>query len=89
MAVEFDPTKDADNIAKHGVSLARAGDFEMLAVEPDMRFDYGEERYRAWGLIDGAFYCLVFTTRGERVRAISFRRAHDKEIKRHVSQNRL
>jgi uncharacterized DUF497 family protein len=89
MAVEFDPTKDADNIAKHRVSLARASDFEMLAVEPDMRFDYGEERYRAWGLIDGVFYCLVFTTRDQRIRAISLRRAHDKEIKRHVSQNRL
>ena len=44
----------------------------------------GEDRFRAWGLIDGEYYCLVFATRDERVRAISLRRAHDKEIKRHV-----
>lgn len=86
MAIEFDPSKDDTNIAKHHVSLARAADLEMLAVEPDTRFDYGEDRFRAWGLIDGEFYCLAVATRDDRVRAISLRRAHDKEIKRHVPQ---
>jgi uncharacterized protein len=84
MDIDFDPAKDAANIAKHGVSLARAVDLDMLAVEPDTRFDYGEARFRAWGLIDGEAYCLAFTTRDDRVRAISLRRAHDKEIKRYV-----
>lgn len=88
MQIEFDPAKDEINIAKHGVSLARAGDLEMLAVKPDERFDYGEMRFRAWGLIDGQAHCLAFTTRDDRVRAISLRRAHDKEMKRHVSQGR-
>ena len=45
MKIEFDPTKDATNIAKHNISLARAVEFEMLAVQPDTRFDYGEERF--------------------------------------------
>ena len=84
MAIEFDPSKEETNIAKQYVSLARAADLEILAVKPDTRFDYGEDRFRAWGLIDGEYYCLVFATRDERVRAISLRRAHDKEIKRHV-----
>jgi uncharacterized DUF497 family protein len=87
MKVEFDPAKDAANIAKHQISLARAVDFEMLAVQPDTRFDYGEERYRAWGLIDGVAYCLAFTTRGGAVRPISLRRAHSKEMKRYGSKN--
>jgi uncharacterized DUF497 family protein len=84
MTIVFDPAKDAANIAKHRISLARAVNFEMLAVQPDTRFDYGEARFRAWGLIDGEAYCLAFTTRGGKVRAISLRRAHEKEIKRYV-----
>lgn len=84
MDIEFDADKDASNIAKHGVSLARAVDLDMLAVEPDARFAYGEERFRAWGLIAGEAYCLAFTTRGDRVRAISLRRAHAKEMKRYA-----
>lgn len=87
MEIEFDPTKDAINIAKHQISLSRAVDFEMLAVRADDRFDYGEERFRAWGMIDGEPHCLAFTTRGGRVRAISLRRAHAKEMKRYGSQD--
>lgn len=87
MDLEFDVAKDATNRAKHKISLARAIDFEILAVQPDQRFDYGEERFRAWGLIDGEAYCLAFTTRGGKVRAISLRRAHSKEMKRYGSQN--
>ena len=88
MAVEFDPDKDAANIAKHGVSLARAADFEILAFVEDDRSAYGETRFRAWGLIDGMAHCLVFTRRWGMVRAISLRRAHKKEMDRYVATNR-
>jgi uncharacterized protein len=82
--VDFDPTKEAINLAKHRMSLARWVDLEVLAIVDDDRFDYGEPRYRAYGLIDGVAYCLVFTIRNERYRPISLRRAHAKEMKRHV-----
>lgn len=84
MKIEFDPTKEEANVAKHGISLSRAVDFEMLAVLRDDRFDYGEARFRAWGLIAGEAYCLAFTIRKDGVRPISLRRAHDKEMKRYV-----
>jgi uncharacterized DUF497 family protein len=86
MQIEFDPDKEATNLEKHKISLARAADFTALNVELDTRFDYGELRYRAWALIDGQHYFLAFTTRGGRVRAISLRRAHDKEMNRYVRQ---
>ncbi|WP_082767183.1 BrnT family toxin [Bosea sp. PAMC 26642] len=89
MDVEFDPDKDAANVVKHGISLGRAKDLEVLAFQEDVRFGYGEIRYRAWGLIDGATYCLAFARREGRLRAISLRRAHNKEIRRHVPQDRL
>lgn len=86
MDIEFDQTKDAANLEKHGVSLARASEMEILAFIEDARQSYGETRYRAWGKIDGAYHCLAFTYRDGRVRAISLRRAHQKEIDRHVGK---
>jgi uncharacterized DUF497 family protein len=76
--VEFDPAKDAANIAKHGVSLARAAELEFLAIVKDDRFS--EQRYRIYGVP----HCLAATLRNGVVRAISLRRAHSKEFRRHV-----
>jgi uncharacterized DUF497 family protein len=83
---EFDPAKDARNREKHGISLAAAGEFEILGAEPDDRFDYGEERWRAWGRIEGVDYCLAYTVRHDRLRVISLRRASRREMARHVSE---
>jgi len=80
--IEFDPAKDQANIAKHGVSLARAADLEVLARVADGRFD--EPRFRAYGLIDGVGCCLAYTIRNGVVRAISLRRAHRKEMNRYA-----
>ncbi len=86
MAIVFDPAKDETNITKHGLSLARAGDFDFAAFVPDRRRDYREVRVRAFGLLDGEPACLVFTTRKGDVRVISLRRAHWKEYRRHVPE---
>ena len=84
MSIEFDPDKDAINIAKNGVSLA---DFVGFDVEPqvivDDRFDYGEVRFQARGRIDGQPFCLVYVETPMGIRLISFRRAHRKEMRRH------
>ena len=85
MAIEFDAGKDEANISKHGVSLAMAADLEILAYVEDDRFE--ERRFRAYGLIGDERYCLAFTLRNGRVRAISLRRAHGKEFTRHVQND--
>jgi uncharacterized DUF497 family protein len=82
--IEFDPAKDAANIAKHGVSLARAVDLDVRFAEIDHRFDYGETRWRAFGLIEGKPYSLGFTVTARGLRAISPRRAHLEEYLRYV-----
>jgi uncharacterized DUF497 family protein len=82
MDIEFDPAKDAANIAKHGVSLARAADFDLLAYVADDRFE--EPRFRLYGLIDGEPHCLAGTDRNGVVRVISLRRAHAKEMRKNV-----
>jgi uncharacterized protein len=83
---DFDPSKDAINFAKHGISLSRWVDLEIETTFVDDRKDYGEVRYRAYGHIDGVAYCLVFTDRDSRVRPIGLRRAHEKEMRRHAPQ---
>jgi len=43
--------KEAVNLSKHGISLARWIDLEVFAIVRDDRLDYGEPRYRAYGVI--------------------------------------
>lgn len=85
MEIEFDPAKDAINFAKHGLSLADAAAFELgsAVVLIDDRFEYGEVRYRAFGRVNGQGRCLAFALSGNAIRAISYRRAHDKEMRRY------
>jgi len=81
MEIEFDAAKDAVNIDKHGISLARAAELDLLAYVADDRFE--EPRFRLYGLIDGVAYCVAGTDRNGIVRVISLRRAHAKEMRRY------
>ena len=85
MEIEFDPAKDAINIAKHGLSLADAAAFEIedAVVRIDDRYDYGEVRFRAFGRVSGQGRCLVFTWSASTIRVISYRRVHEKEMRRY------
>lgn len=85
MDIEFDPAKDAINLAKHGLSLADAAEFDLssAAVLRDERRAYGEVRYLAFGRVDGNGRCIVFTIRASTIRVISYRRAHEKEMRRY------
>ena len=84
MGYQFDPTKSASNLKKHGVSFADAeGVFhDPLALHrPDPEAE-GEERVVALGLgITGEVLVVVYTVRGEDIRPISARRATRKEVK--------
>lgn len=82
MNIEFDPEKDEINVEKHGLSLARAVDLDVIAYVSDDRF--AEPRFRLYGLIDGVAWCAAGTDRGGVVRIISLRRAHAKEMRRYA-----
>ncbi len=84
MDIDFDPAKDALNIAKHGVSLGSFAGFddEPLVIVDD-RFDYGEVRFQARGRIAGKPHCIVYVETAGGIRLISFRRAREKELRRH------
>ena len=86
---EFDPAKDEINFEKHGVRLALA---EFLfagahTITVDDRFEYGETRNVAVGLIaDRVFVCVYVDRFGSR-RVISLRKANSREVKRHGQGN--
>jgi uncharacterized protein len=90
MNVEFDPAKDEINRTKHGISLQAASSFEWdTALErEDDRFDYGEVRFVAIGLIDARLYVMVFTegTDDDVVRVISLRSAEKHETRYYYEQ---
>lgn len=86
MEIEFDPAKDAANVGKHGVSLARTSELEILAVIEASRPEDEEQRFRLYGLIEGEAHCAVVTYREAKVRAISLRKANRMERKRHGLQ---
>ena len=85
MNFEFDPTKDIANIAKHGVSLEAAVDFDFSEsvawVFDDTRRDYGETRYVGISYIGDVLHVLVFTPRAGGIRVISLREANSREEK--------
>lgn len=83
MKTTFDPTKDARNIAKHGVSLADASklDWECALIWIDTRYEYGEERLSALVPLGNRLYFTAFVYRADRRRIISLRKANNKEVK--------
>jgi uncharacterized DUF497 family protein len=82
MSPEFDPEKNAANIAKHGVSLAD-GDgvlLDPLAVTIDDSAALDELRWITVGTNSlGLLTVVVWTERGEEIRLISVRPATPKE----------
>ena len=90
MKVEFDPAKDEINRTKHGISLQAATGFDWdTALErEDDRFDYGEVRFVAIGLIGARLYVTVFTEGSvdDVVRVISLRPAEKHETRFYYGQ---
>jgi uncharacterized protein len=88
--IEFDPVKDDINRAKHGISLADATrfDWDTALEREDDRFDYGETRFVAIGLIDARLYVMVFSegSDDEAVRIISLRPAEKHETRFYYGQ---
>jgi len=69
MSIRFtwDPTKERANILKHGVTFADAARiFEGATLErPDNRFDYGERRIYAIGLLGLLEITVVYVDRDD------------------------
>lgn len=85
MKIEYDPAKRDATYGARGLDMARAGKVFAGAhiTFPDIRFDYGEDRFLTFGLLDGRMIVLAWTPRREATRIISMRKANDREEKRY------
>jgi uncharacterized protein len=79
MEIDFDPKKNARNVAQRGLSFERVAEIDLLAAHTliDDRRDYGEVRYRAFGQLDGRLHAVVYTETDAGIRVISLRRAKE------------
>lgn len=62
---------------------ARAFGDPSRLVEPDLRHEYGEVRYRLLGKIEGRLYAIAYTLRDGVIRIISARKANQRESRRY------
>jgi uncharacterized DUF497 family protein len=88
--ISFDPTKNSLNIARHGISLERALEFDWhdAVVTEDTRRDYGERRNQALGRIASRLHMLVYTPRSGRIHVISLRKANRREERRYAEKTK-
>jgi uncharacterized DUF497 family protein len=85
--ITYDPAKNERNIAERGLSFERAAEWDFLGATTliDDRRNYGEVRYRSFGLLDGRLHALVYTLTARGIRVISLRRANKREVRRYGS----
>jgi uncharacterized protein len=83
MEIEWDEEKRLDALDRHGVDFADVAliDPETARTVADNRRDYGEPRWVTYGMIGERLHVVCWTTRKERIRIISFRKANDREQK--------
>ena len=82
MTSDFDPKKDAANLKKHGVSLSEGDGVlnDPLAITVEDESTEGEQRFVTIGMnVFGSLTVVVHTTRGDKIRIISVRKADPKE----------
>lgn len=97
MRFEWDEAKNRHNIKKHGFDLADAeslffGDAPLL-VRLDASEDYGEDRWKGIGVLEGVVVVVVVFAECEEdtIRIISLRKASSRERKAYEEEikNRL
>ena len=82
MTARFDPSKNAANLKKHGVSLAEGDGIlsDPLAVTIEDQTAQGEQRFVTLGAnVFGSLRVVVWTPRDDDIRIISVRKPTPKE----------
>jgi uncharacterized protein len=84
MEFEWDERKRAQIIEDRALDFASAHRFfdgRRAVHQPTPRQD--EDRWKTTAEIEGSFFTVVWTWRGEAIRVITMRRAHEQEIRKY------
>lgn len=82
MQFEWDESKRAANIAKHGIDFVDAPEMFQgpMFIRLDERRNYGELRWQGLGLVQGRVVAVAYTKRDpDTIRIISLRKANSRE----------
>ncbi len=83
MEFEWDDAKSDACFTQRGFDFAYAVraflDLNRI-ISRDYRWDYGEDRYRLLGKIEGRVFVVIFTVRNSTIRLISARKANKREV---------
>jgi len=88
MKFEWDDKKRQRNLKKHGIDFA---DLEPMFLGVtvtilDDRFDYGEDRFVTFGLLNSVVLVVAHTEENDVIRFISARKATRNEEKRYFEE---
>ena len=81
MEFAWDEAKRKSNLRNHGIDffgIEQVFEGEIITIL-DGRFDYGEERFVTFGLLDGRVVAIAHTETDEVIRIISVRKATKNE----------
>ena len=81
MSYEWDEPKRRANLQKHGIDFIEVPELfdGDLVIVQDTRFDYGESRYIAIGILKRRVIVVAYTERDDNIRIISARKATKNE----------
>lgn len=89
MNYEWDEEKRQRNIEERGIDFEDVPalfDSTIVVMEDD-RYEYGEVRWVAFGILQGIVMAVVYTEReGETIRVISVRKATKRERREYYAQ---
>jgi uncharacterized protein len=88
MEFEWDESKRIANLRKHGIDfldVPAVFDGSIVTIE-DNRFDYGEDRFVTFGLLQGRIVAVVHTESEDCIRIISARKASKNEQANYFEQ---
>jgi uncharacterized DUF497 family protein len=88
MDYEWDEAKRLANLRKHGIDFTDVPavfDGDIVSVE-DNRYNYGEQRFVSFGLLQGRVVAVVHVERGNCIRIISARKATKYEQQTYFEQ---
>jgi uncharacterized DUF497 family protein len=91
MDFEWDEAKSEVCYRERGFDFAYAARAFLDAnriVQTDTRWQYGEDRFRLMGQIEGRVFVLVYTERRHTYRIISARKANQREIAHYEDHSR-
>jgi uncharacterized protein len=85
--VEWDEAKRVENLRKHGIDFIGVEKlFEgYTATVDDERFDYDEQRFVTFGVMEGRVLAVAHTEREGTIRIISIRKATRREEQSYFS----